>query len=45
MTSSPMTNDRPPLFPPFSIKTAFDYLFIAASIGIGIAVIYVRLVM
>ena len=38
-----MTNNRPPLLPPFSVKTAFDYLLIAASLAIGLAVLYVRL--
>jgi hypothetical protein len=37
-----MTNTRPPLLPPFSVKTAVDYLLIAASIAVGVAVIYVR---
>ena len=39
-----MTNHRPPLLPPFSVKTAFDYTLIVASIAIGIAVIYIRFV-
>ena len=39
-----MTNNRPPLLPPFSVKTAFDYLLIAASLGVGLAVVFIRLV-
>lgn len=38
-----MTNNRPPLLPPFTVKTAFDYLLIAASLTVGVAVIFVRL--
>jgi hypothetical protein len=38
-----MTNDRPPpLLPPLTVKTAFDYLLIAASIAVAIAVVYIR---
>jgi hypothetical protein len=37
-----MTNTRPPLLPPFSVSTAIDYLLIAASIVVAIAVVYVR---
>jgi hypothetical protein len=38
-----MTNDRPPpLLPPLTAKTAIDYVLIAASIAVAIAVVYVR---
>jgi len=38
-----MTNHRPPLLPPFTVKTAFDYLLIAASVAVGLAVL-IRLI-
>jgi hypothetical protein len=34
-----MTNNRPPLLPPFTVKTAFDYLLIVASFATGLAVL------
>jgi hypothetical protein len=34
-----MTHHRPPLLPPFTVKTAFDYLLIAASLAVGLAVL------
>ena len=37
-----MTNSRPSLLPPFTAATAVDYLFIAVSIVVAIAVVYVR---
>jgi hypothetical protein len=37
-----MTNDRPPLLPPLTARTAIDYVLIAASIAVAIAVVYVR---
>jgi hypothetical protein len=39
-----MTNQRPPLLPPFTVKTAFDYLLIAASLAVGLSVVYIRLI-
>ena len=39
-----MMNNRPPLLPPFTVKTAFDYVLIAASLAVGLAVIYLRLI-
>lgn len=37
-----MTNDRPPLLPPLTARTAMDYLLIAASVAVAIAVVYIR---
>jgi hypothetical protein len=39
-----MTNDRPPLLPPLTARTAIDYVLIAASVAVAIAVVYVRVV-
>lgn len=38
-----MTKTKPTLLPPLSASTVFDYLLIAASLAVGVAVIYVRL--
>jgi hypothetical protein len=38
-----MTKPKPSLLPPLSTSTMFDYLLIVASIAIGVAVAYVRL--
>ena len=39
-----MTNTRPSLLPPFTAATAIDYLLIAASIAVAIAVVYIRVI-
>jgi hypothetical protein len=39
-----MTNARPSLLPPFTVKTAIDYALIAANIVVAIAVVYIRVV-
>ena len=39
-----MTNTRPSLLPPFTTATAIDYLLIAASIAVAIAVVYIRVI-
>jgi hypothetical protein len=37
-----MTNTRPSLLPPFTAATAIDYVLIAVSIAVAIAIVYVR---